>query len=149
MPGRPPLDHVNRQFHAVRPNALWVSDFTYLVTWAGFVYVAFGIDAYARRIVGSRVSRTAHSSFVLDALEQALHDRRPAHRGGLVHHSDAAAKAESSGRRNGLVGRSEKFVKCLCGRLPFECLARPCIEGCRHGISSAPCPLRSVRFGKY
>jgi putative transposase len=56
----------------------------YVATWAGFVYVAFVIDAYARRIVGWRVSRTAHASFVLDALEQALHDRRPAHRGGLV-----------------------------------------------------------------
>jgi transposase InsO family protein len=83
-----PLDHVNRQFHASRPNALWVSDFTYVATWSGFVYVAFVIDAYARRIVGWRVSRTAHASFVLDALEQALHDRRPVHRDGLVHHSD-------------------------------------------------------------
>jgi putative transposase len=72
-----PLDHVNRQFHAPRPNALWVSDFTYVATWSGFVYVAFVIDAYARRIVGWRVFRTAHASFVLDALEQALHDRRP------------------------------------------------------------------------
>jgi hypothetical protein len=87
-----PLDHVNRQFHALRPNALWVSDFTYVATWAGFVYVAFVIDAYARRIVGWRVSRTAHASFVLDALEQALHDRRPAHRGGLVHHSDRGSQ---------------------------------------------------------
>src|SRR5437016_12351449 len=60
----------------------------YVATWAGFVYVAFVIDAYARRIVGWRVSRTAHAGFVLDALEQALHDRRPVHRGGLVHHSD-------------------------------------------------------------
>jgi putative transposase len=83
-----PLDHVNRQFHAPRPNALWVSDFTYVSTWTGFVYVAFVIDVYARRIVGWRTSRTAHASFVLDALEQALHDRRPVHRGGLVHHSD-------------------------------------------------------------
>ena len=87
-----PLDHVNRQFHAPRPNALWVSDFTYVATWAGFVYVAFVIDAYARRIVGWRVSRTAHASFVLDALEQALHDRRPVHRGGLVHHSDRGSQ---------------------------------------------------------
>ena len=86
------MDHVNRQFHALRPNALWVSDFTYVATWAGFVYVAFVIDAYARRIVGWRVSRTAHASFVLDALEQALHDRRPAHRGGLVHHSDRGSQ---------------------------------------------------------
>jgi putative transposase len=87
-----PLDRVNRQFHALRPNALWVSDFTYVATWTGFVYVAFVIDAYARRIVGWRVSRTAHASFVLDALEQALHDRRPAHRGGLVHHSDRGSQ---------------------------------------------------------
>ncbi|MDE1145013.1 MAG: IS3 family transposase [Azospirillaceae bacterium] len=83
-----PLDHVNRQFHAPRPNMLWLSDFTYVATWQGFVYVAFVIDAYARRIVGWRVSRTAHAAFVLDALEQALHDRRPAKHGGLVHHSD-------------------------------------------------------------
>ena len=87
-----PLDHVNRQFRAPRPNVLWVSDFTYVATWTGFVYVAFVIDAYARRIVGWRVSRTAHASFVLDALEQALHDRRPVHRGGLVHHSDRGSQ---------------------------------------------------------
>ena len=83
-----PLDKVNRQFHPPAPNRLWVSDFTYVATWAGFVYVAFVIDAYARRIVGWRVSRTAHAGFVLDALEQALHARRPVHRGGLIHHSD-------------------------------------------------------------
>jgi putative transposase len=83
-----PLDRVNRQFHAPRPNALWLSDFTYVATWQGFVYVAFVIDAYARRIVGWRVSRTAHAAFVLDALEQALADRRPVRGGGLVHHSD-------------------------------------------------------------
>ena len=83
-----PLDKVNRQFQASRPNALWVSDFTYVATWQGFVYVAFVIDAFARRIVGWRASRTAHTGFVLDALEQALHERRPVHGGGLVHHSD-------------------------------------------------------------
>ncbi|WP_354256736.1 IS3 family transposase [Bradyrhizobium sp. F1.13.3] len=87
-----PLDHVNRQFRAPRPNVLWLSDFTYVATWSGFVYVAFVIDAYARRIVGWRASRTAHASFVLDALEQALHDRRPVHRGGLVHHSDRGSQ---------------------------------------------------------
>jgi transposase InsO family protein len=87
-----PLDHVNRQFHAPAPNMLWLSDFTYVSTWTGFVYVAFVIDAYARRIVGWRVSRTAHANFVLDALEQALHERRPAHRGGLVHHSDRGSQ---------------------------------------------------------
>ena len=87
-----PLDHVNRQFHAPAPNRLWVSDFTYVATWTGFVYVAFVIDVYARYIVGWRVSRTAHASFVLDALEQAIHERRPAHRGGLVHHSDRGSQ---------------------------------------------------------
>ncbi len=65
---------------------------TYVATWTGFVYVAFVIDAYARRIVGWRVSRTAHASFVLDALEQALHERRPQHRGGLVHHCDRGSQ---------------------------------------------------------
>ena len=83
-----PLDRVNRQFRAPRPNALWLSDFTYVATWSGFVYVAFVIDAFARRIVGWRASRTAHATFVLDALEQALHARRPSRSDGLVHHSD-------------------------------------------------------------
>ena len=83
-----PLDHVNREFKAPRPNALWVSDFTYVATWQGFVYTAFVIDTFARRIVGWRVSRSAHAGFVLDALEQALHDRKPVSGGGLVHHSD-------------------------------------------------------------
>jgi putative transposase len=83
-----PLDRVNRQFKAPAPNRLWVSDFTYVATWQGFVYVAFVIDVFARRIVGWRASRTAYASFVLDALEQALHDRRPVYGGGLVHHSD-------------------------------------------------------------
>lgn len=83
-----PLDLVQRQFHAPAPNRLWLADFTYVATWSGFVYVAFVIDAYARRIVGWRVSRTAHAGFVLDALEQALYERRPACDGKLVHHSD-------------------------------------------------------------
>lgn len=87
-----PLDHVNRQFHAPAPNRLWLSDFTYVATWSGFVYVAFVIDAYARRIVGWRVSRTAHASFVLDALEQALHERSPTRGAGLVHHSDRGSQ---------------------------------------------------------
>lgn len=81
-----PLDKVNRQFKAPAPNMLWVSDFTYVATWQGFVHVAFVIDAFARRIVGWRVSRTAHAGFVLDALEQAVHQRQPG--SGLVHHSD-------------------------------------------------------------
>ena len=87
-----PLDKVNRNFQAPRPNRLWVSDFTYVSTWTGFVYVAFIIDAFARYIVGWRVSRTAHAGFVLDALEQALHQRRPKKGTGLVHHSDRGSQ---------------------------------------------------------
>ncbi len=82
-----PNDHVNRQFRAERPNALWVSDFTYVSTWQGFVYVAFVIDVFARRIVGWKVSASSRTDFVLDALEQALHARRPT-QGSLIHHSD-------------------------------------------------------------
>ncbi len=87
-----PLDRVNRQFQASRPNALWVADFTYVSTWQGFVYVAFVIDTFARWIVGWRVSSTAHAGFVLDALEQALHDRRPIKGSGLIHHSDRGSQ---------------------------------------------------------
>lgn len=87
-----PLDRVNRQFKAPAPNRLWVSDFTYVATWTGFVYVAFVVDAYARRIVGWRVSRTAHAGFVLDALEQAIHQRRPVKGAGLVAHSDRGSQ---------------------------------------------------------
>ena len=87
-----PLDRVNRDFKAPAPNLLWVSDFTFVATWSGFVYVAFVIDAYARRIVGWRVSRTAEASFVLDALEQAIHARRPGQGDGLIHHSDRGSQ---------------------------------------------------------
>ena len=87
-----PLDRVRRDFKAPAPNMLWVSDFTYVATWNGFVYVAFVIDAYARRIVGWRVSRSAEASFVLDALEQAIHARRPVEGGGLIHHSDRGSQ---------------------------------------------------------
>jgi len=83
-----PEDHVNRQFQALCPNKLWLSDFTYVSTWRGFVYVGFVIDAFARRIVGWKVSATASAGFVLDALEQALCDRQPIAGAGLVHHSD-------------------------------------------------------------
>ena len=86
-----PLDRVNRQFHASAPNVLWVSDFTYVAAWQGFVYVAFVIDVFARRIVGWRASRTANAGFVLDALEQTIHQRRPA-QDQLVHHSDRGSQ---------------------------------------------------------
>ena len=89
-----PLDKVNRQFSVPAPNMLWVSDFTYVATWKGFVYVAFVIDAYAyaRRIVGWRVSSTSHAGFVLDALERAVHERRPVKGMGLVHQSDRGSQ---------------------------------------------------------
>ena len=83
---------MKREFHAPAPNRLWLSDFTYVATWAGFVYVALVIDAFARKIVGWRVSRSMQAQFVLDALEQALHDRRPAEGTGLIHHSDRGAQ---------------------------------------------------------
>ena len=85
-----PLDRVNRQFHADRPNALWVSDFTYVSTWQGMVYVAFVIDVYARRIVGWKVSSSKTTDFVLDALEQALQARQ--REGELIHHSDRGSQ---------------------------------------------------------
>ena len=87
-----PLDKVNRQFQVQAPNRLWVSDFTYVATWKGFGYVAFVIDAYARRIVGWNVSSSAHAGYVLDAFEQAVHDRRPVKAMGLVHPSDRGSQ---------------------------------------------------------
>lgn len=87
-----PSDLVKRNFTATRPNQLWVADFTYVATWSGFVYVAFVIDAFSRRIVGWRVSASMRTDFVLDALEQALYDRRGEGLAGLVHHSDRGSQ---------------------------------------------------------
>jgi putative transposase len=89
-----PLDRVKRQFKADRPNQLWVSDFTYVSTWQGWLYVAFVIDVFARRIVGWRVSSSMTSDFVLEALEQALYARQPGHEGTLIHHSDRGSPGE-------------------------------------------------------
>jgi putative transposase len=85
-----PLDRVQRQFVASRPNQLWIADFTYVATWAGFVYVAFVIDVFARCIVGWRVSRSMQTELVLDALEQALYARQVGE--GLIHHSDRGSQ---------------------------------------------------------
>ncbi|MFC6840210.1 IS3 family transposase [Xanthomonas theicola] len=87
-----PLDRVNRQFKADRPNQLWVSDFTYVSTWQGWLYVAFVINVYARRIVGWRVSSRMTTDFVLDALEQALYARQPESKVSLIHHSDRGSQ---------------------------------------------------------
>ena len=86
-----PLDRVNRQFRAERPNQLWVADFTHVSTWQGWLYVAFVIDVFARRIVGWRVSTSMHTDFMLDALEQALYARQP-ELGSLIHHSDRGSQ---------------------------------------------------------
>jgi transposase InsO family protein len=87
-----PLDKVNRQFRADRPNQLWVSDFTYVSTWQGWLYVAFVIDVFARRIVGWKVSDSMRTDFVLDALEQALYARQPERDSALIHHSDRGSQ---------------------------------------------------------
>src|SRR5262249_49464100 len=81
-----PADLVKRQFAAIRPNQLWVADFTYVATWARFVYVAFVIDVFSRRIIGWRVARSTHTDLVLDALDQALWARSDSK--GVIHHSD-------------------------------------------------------------
>jgi transposase InsO family protein len=84
-----PHDLVRRNFHATRPNELWVADFTYVATWRGFVYVAFVIDVFSRRIVGWRAASSPRTDLALDALEQALYDREIEE--PLVHHSDRGA----------------------------------------------------------
>jgi putative transposase len=85
-----PADLVNRQFTATRPNQLWVADMTYVAAWTGFVYVAFVIDVYSRRIVGWRVASSLRTELVLDALEQALCARSGTQ--GLIHHSDRGSQ---------------------------------------------------------
>ena len=87
-----PDDKVNRLFKADRPNKLWVSDFTYVPTWSGTVYVAFVIDVFARRIVGWRVSTSMTTRFVLDALDQAIWQRKTLDNKSLVHHSDRGSQ---------------------------------------------------------
>lgn len=87
-----PLDRVERNFTAERPNQLWVSDLTYVATWRGFVYVAFVIDVFSRRIVGWRVSSSLRSDLALDALEQAISERQDESADGLIHHSDRGSQ---------------------------------------------------------
>jgi len=94
-PAQPcPDDKVNRQFVAAMPNQLWVADFTYVSTWAGVVYVAFIIDVFARKIVGWRVSTSMTTSFVLDALNEAICQRRPTG-DGLIHQSDRGSCSQA------------------------------------------------------
>ncbi|MCW8107431.1 IS3 family transposase, partial [Alteromonas ponticola] len=85
-----PLDLVNREFTAQRPNQLWVADITYVATWSGFVYVAFVTDVFSRKIVGWRVMKSMQTQLILDALEQALWARgKPK---GVIHHSDRGSQ---------------------------------------------------------
>jgi transposase InsO family protein len=146
-----PLDHVNRCFRASRPNMLWVSDFTYVATWQGFVYVAFVIDVFARRIVGWRVGRTAHAGFVLDALEQALHDRRPVRRGGLVHHSDRGSQGgfKWSSQHHDIRGVCDETSAASLGSSPTSCIDT--ITGpAGRGPAREPCSvLASDRGGRF
>jgi len=112
-----PLDRVQRQFTAARPNQLWVADLTYVATWAGFVSVAFIIDVFARRIVGWRVTRSLYTELVLDALEQALHARQAGR--GLIHHSDRGCpisvhslhRAARRGRHRGFGRQRRRFLR--------------------------------------
>jgi transposase InsO family protein len=92
-----PLDLVDRNFKAARPNHLWVADLTYVATWRGFVYVAFVIDAYSRRIVGWRVSGSLRTDLALDALEQAIYQRGLEEVKGLIHHSDRGGQPRFNG----------------------------------------------------
>lgn len=87
-----PDDKVNRVFKADAPNQLWVSDFTYVSTWMGMIYVAFVIDVFARKIVGWRVSRSMTTALVLDALNQAICQRCPTEDDTLIHHSDRGSQ---------------------------------------------------------
>jgi putative transposase len=87
-----PHDLVHRQFTATRPDQLWVADFTFVATWRGFVYVAFVVDVFSRRIVGWRAAASMRTDLVLDALEQAIYDRCDDDTGDLVHHSDRGSQ---------------------------------------------------------
>ena len=86
------LDRVHRQFRAERPSQLWVSDFTHVSTWQGWLFVAFVVDVFAPRIVGWRVSSSMRTDFILDALEQALYSQQPERDGSLVYHSDRGSQ---------------------------------------------------------
>ena len=121
-----------------------------MAIWTGFAYVAFVIDAYARRIVGWRVSRTAHAGFVLDALEQALHDRRPVHRGGLVHHSERQPRRNQAVVATNLLADRRSSSSASAGVFHLSVLRGLVLRAvATAAISSALCPLRSVPFGKY
>lgn len=140
-----PPDRVNRQFKADRPNQLWVSDFIYVSAWQGWLYVAFVIDVFARRIVGWRVSSSMRTDFVPDALEQALYARQPERNGSLVCHSDRGSQYGSiryTGRLAeaglGLPSRKELHHSGLLERLGIPLLPNTtddCLSGFMNGLA--------------
>jgi putative transposase len=136
-----PLDRVNRQFQASRPNQLWVADFSYVATWAGFVYVAFVIDVFARRIIGWRVARSMHAELVLDALEQALWSRAAVR--GVVHHSDHGSQYLS-------IRYSERlrFVRQRIGRDDHRALQDRSDPPPRSVATSGSGRIRDARMGR-
>lgn len=167
-----PKDRVNRHFKAQRPNQLWVSDFTYVSTWQGWLYVAFVLDVFAQRIVGWRVSRSATTGFVVDALEQDLYERRPqAHE--LIHHSDWEAKYVSirhaerltlAGIQSSVGGKVDSYDNALaetinslyktnsftsvdCGG-PLNRLSWPRCN-VRTGITTRDCYKLLIRYGQW
>ena len=139
-----PLDKVNRGFKASAPNQLWVSDFTYVSTWQGFVYVAFIIDVFARKIVGWRTSRTANASFVLDALEQALYDRRPVSGGGLIHHSDRAANISRSNILKGWLRRGWSHLSAASATAMITLWLKQLMVSIRQKLSTVAVPGNHV-----
>jgi transposase InsO family protein len=127
-----PLDLVNRQFTAEEPNQLWVADLTYVATWQGFVYVAFVMDVYSRRIVGWRASNSLRSDLALDALEQALYERPRTE--GLIHHSDRGVQPRFKGSsQRWILHRPQVRIKRLSWSLPAEGLARPTVQAVGNG----------------
>ena len=143
-----PVDLVDRHFVATRPNQLWVSDFTYVATWRGFVYVAFVIDVFARRIVGWRVSNSLRTDFVLDALEQAIYDRRGDGAGDLVHHSDRGTQYLSMRYTERLADAGIALSVGSRGDAYDNALAETIIGLFKDGGDSTTRPVASHRRGR-
>ncbi len=157
-----PLDQVNGQFKAPAPDGLRVSDVTSVATWQGFVSVAahhrartsgachgWLIDAFARRMIGWRVSRTAPATFVLDALEQALHDRRPAHDCGPGHHSDRGVQWVSVRYSERLAEAAGKPCAASVGDNHDNALAETINRLYKAEIIHRPGPWRSFETGEF
>ena len=129
-----PDDKVNREFTASMPDQLWVSDFTYVSSWQGMVYVAFVIDVFARKIVGWRVSTSMTTGFVLDALNQAICQRAPSETDGLIHHSDRGSQGGfNRSSQHGGCSSSQILVQGFSRCLPTESLSRSRVEDHCHG----------------